>query len=163
MGPLHLNALLSLKPTATIGNSVMCIHACPFPGPTDYVHDKQVAAMAFRGVDKPICLLGHTHVPMVFEAPSMDPNEHFTAPELVAYLPQDDIPIKLEPQRRYICNPGSIGQPRDCDPRASIAVLDLDKETFTIHRVEYDIPAAQAATQEAGLPTILADRLAIGA
>ncbi len=163
MGPLHLNALLSLKPSATIGNSVMCIHACPFPGPTDYVHDKQVAAMAFRGVDKPICLLGHTHVPMVFEAPSMDPNEQFTAPELVAYLPQDDIPIKLKPKRRYICNPGSIGQPRDCDPRASFAVLDLDEETFTIHREEYDIPAAQAATQEAGLPTILADRLAIGA
>jgi predicted phosphodiesterase len=163
LGPLHLNALLSLKPSAGIGDLVMCTHASPFPGPTDYVHDKQVAALAFRGVDRPICLVGHTHVPMVFETPSLDPNDPLTAPELVAYLPQDQVEIKLERDHRYICNPGAVGQPRDCDPRASYAVLDTDAMTFTVHRVEYDIAGAQAATQEVGLPPVLADRLAIGA
>ncbi|UCD75691.1 MAG: metallophosphoesterase family protein [Phycisphaerales bacterium] len=163
LGPLHLNALLSLKPTAMIGNTVMCIHACPFPGPTDYVHDKQVAAWAFRGVDRPICLLGHTHTPMVFEAPTPNPDDILTAPELIAYLPQDGVEVKLEPDRRYICNPGAVGQPRDCDPRAAFAVLDTEAMTFTVHRQEYDIAGVQAATQEAGLPTVLADRLAIGA
>ena len=59
--------------------------------------------------------------------------------------------------------PGSVGQPRDADPRASFAVIDLEARTFTVHRVEYDIDAAQLATEQAGLPTVLGDRLAIGA
>jgi diadenosine tetraphosphatase ApaH/serine/threonine PP2A family protein phosphatase len=141
----------------------MCVHASPYPGPTDYVHDKQVAALAFRGVDRHLCLLGHTHVPMVFEAPDENPDSELTAPNINAYIPSDGSEIRLEPGRRYICNPGSIGQPRDCDPRAAFAVLDTEACTFTVFREEYDIAAAQAATQAAGLPTILADRLAIGA
>jgi diadenosine tetraphosphatase ApaH/serine/threonine PP2A family protein phosphatase len=90
-------------------------------------------------------------------------NAELTAPDLTAYLPSHEVDIQLEPGRRYICNPGSIGQPRDCDPRAAFAVLDMNERTFTVHRTEYDVAAAQAATQQAGLPTILADRLAIGA
>jgi predicted phosphodiesterase len=172
LGPLHLNALVKLKPTLRIGKmpggrdvnvEILCVHDCPYPGPTDYVHDKQVAALAFRGVDAPICLLGHTHVPMVFETESEDPAAELTARDVTAYIPGDAIEIELRPGHRYICNPGSIGQPRDCDPRASFAILDVDARTFTVHRVEYDIAAAQAETQRAGLPTILADRLAIGA
>ena len=72
-------------------------------------------------------------------------------------------PIPIDPDRRYICNPGSVGQPRDADPRASFALLDLEASTFTVHREDYDIASAQAATLQAGLPTVLADRLAIGA
>ncbi len=56
-----------------------------------------------------------------------------------------------------------MGQPRDTDPRAAFAVLDLDEGTFAVHRQEYDIASAQLATQRAGLPTILAERLALGA
>jgi predicted phosphodiesterase len=163
LGPLHLNALNRLPKTASVGERVMCVHDCPVPGPTDYVHDKQVAAMAFRGVERPICLLGHTHIPMVFEAPTSNVEDQYTAPELIAYIPHDGHPIKFEADRRYICNPGSVGQPRDCDPRASFAILDLKENSFTVFRQEYDVAAAQAATQRAGLPTVLADRLALGA
>jgi predicted phosphodiesterase len=167
IGPLHLNALNRLPKIANIGGTVQCVHDSPMPGPTDYVHDKQVAALAFRGVETNICLIGHTHVPMVFEAPSMNAQDQLTALEVIAYLPQDGVPIQLDVDRRYICNPGSVGQPRDCDPRASFAVLELagavEPCTFTVHRQEYDIAAAQVATQRAGLPMILADRLALGA
>jgi predicted phosphodiesterase len=165
LGPLHLNALNRLPRLAFLGpeNCVMCVHDSPVPGPTDYVHDKQVASQAFRGVETNICLLGHTHVPMVFEAPTLNHEEQLTAPELIAYLPTDASPITLEADRRYICNPGSVGQPRDCDPRAAFAILDLDDRTFTVHRVPYDVAAAQMATQRAGLPFVLAERLALGA
>jgi len=122
-----------------------------------------MAAIGFRGVDTPICLIGHTHVPMVLESIEPNPEVELTAPEVTAYIPSHEHPIVLQPGRRYICNPGSVGQPRDCDPRASFAILDLEAGTFTVHRVEYDVAAAQAATQQTGLPTILADRLAIGA
>jgi diadenosine tetraphosphatase ApaH/serine/threonine PP2A family protein phosphatase len=167
IGPLHLNALNRLPATASIGEHVMCVHASPVPGPTDYVHDKQVAAMAFRGVDRQVCLIGHTHIPMVFEAPTTNPDDQFTAPELIAYVTNDSSTIELMPDRRYICNPGSVGQPRDCDPRASFAMLELDDNdvprTFTVYRQVYDVAAAQKATQRAGLPNVLAERLALGA
>jgi predicted phosphodiesterase len=175
LGPLHLNALNRLPKVASIGDRITCVHDSPVPGPTDYVHDKQIAAMAFRGVDSNICLLGHTHVPMVFEAPTMNPDESLTALEVVAYIPREPHAIVLEPDRRYICNPGSVGQPRDCDPRASFAILELDGQgggeesagggaaTFTVYRQAYDVNAAQQATQRAGLPTVLAERLALGA
>jgi predicted phosphodiesterase len=167
LGPLHLNAISRLPAMATFNQHVMCVHASPTPGPTDYVHDKQVAALAFRGVDRHLCLIGHTHIPMVFEAPTLEANDQYTAPELIAYLPNDPLPIDLLPDRRYICNPGSVGQPRDCDPRASFGIVELNDEgravSFTVHRQMYDIAAAQKATQRAGLPSVLAERLALGA
>ena len=165
LGPLHLNALLQLPTVERIGpdDEVLCVHDSPLPLPTNYVHDQQIAAMAFGGVKSGICLLGHTHVPIVFEAPGVDAAPELTATDITAYIPAHEVSIELDPENRYICNPGSVGQPRDCDPRASFAILDLAARTFTVHRIEYDIAAAQAATQQAGLPTILADRLAIGA
>ena len=165
LGPLHLNALLQLRTTVRIDSDppIVCLHDCPVALPTNYVHDKQVAAMAFRGVDTAVCLIGHTHVPMVFEAPDLDPDTELTACDVIAYIPTHEVALELHPERRYICNPGSVGQPRDCDPRASFAVLDTSARTFTVLREDYDVAAAQAATQQAGLPTILADRLAIGA
>jgi predicted phosphodiesterase len=164
LGPLHLNALLQLPTTDRLGpdDEVLCIHDCPASLPTNYVHDQQIAAMAFAAVERGICLIGHTHVPMVFEAPAAT-EAPLTAADVTAYIPGHDVAIELDPEMRYICNPGSVGQPRDCDPRASFAVLDLEARTFTVHRVEYDVAAAQSAAQQAGLPTILADRLAIGA
>lgn len=163
LGPLHLDALNRLRTLVYVGDEIMCVHDCPVPGPTDYVHDRQIASLAFSGVDRPVCLLGHTHVPMVWEAPTASPDDPITPEDVIAHQPQDGVPIPLQAGRRYICNPGSVGQPRDADPRASFAVLDLADRTFTVHRRDYDISAVQAETLRAGLPPILADRLAVGA
>jgi predicted phosphodiesterase len=162
LGPLHLDAICRIREIEHLNESVMCIHDSPADAPTDYVHDAGIAAEAFGGFALSLCLLGHTHVPMVFEA-SADRDGALTALDVIAHVPRADVPLSIGPQCRYICNPGSVGQPRDADPRASFAVLDLDEATFTVHREEYDVDAAQVATLQAGLPTVLADRLAIGA
>lgn len=156
--------LLRLLPEVTyVEEDVMCIHNCPVPGPSDYIHDSGMAARAFRGVDVRVCLVGHTHVPAVFEAPSANVEDYFKAADIAAFPLMDGQSLQLKAGRRYICNPGSVGQPRDNDPRASFGVLNTRRWTFTIRRVEYDIDAAQDATHAAGLPPILADRLALGA
>lgn len=162
LGPMHLDALNRLKHVEVVNDIVMCVHDCPVPGPSDYVHDATMAAMAFSGMTTPICLLGHTHVPIVFEAPA-DEGGVVSPLDVITRLPADGEPISLESGNRYICNPGSVGQPRDADPRASFAVLDLNEMTFTVHREAYDIAGAQLETQRVGLPNILAERLAVGA
>lgn len=161
LGPLHLDALCRLRETAVPAESVLCIHDSPIEAPTDYVHDSGIAALAFGGFEERICLLGHTHVPMVFAAPPLD--RALAPDDIAARAPVSGMPITLDGGCRYICNPGSVGQPRDADPRASFAVLDLNEGTFTVYRCEYDIDSAQLATHQAGLPTVLADRLSIGA
>ena len=81
-------------------------------------------------------------------------------------IPTPGEPIILNPIDRYLCNPGSVGQPRDSDPRASYAVLEYtspDAESiFTLYRTEYDIQGAQSETHSVGLPSILAERLEMG-
>ncbi len=68
----------------------------------------------------------------------------------------------LRRQVKYFINVGSVGQPRDGDWRASYAVYDVEKQTVNIRRLEYDLRTAQQKIREAGLPTILAERLALG-
>ena len=163
LGPLHLNALCRLPHSAFIEKNVQCVHDNPAPGPSDYVNGPEVAAVALAHAERPICLIGHTHVPMVYSAPESALKSTMSLCHVTAIIPGDGTALKLDPSRRYICNPGSVGQPRDADPRASFALLDLAERTFTVLREEYDIDAAQMATQRAGLPFVLAERLAIGA
>jgi diadenosine tetraphosphatase ApaH/serine/threonine PP2A family protein phosphatase len=70
--------------------------------------------------------------------------------------------LPIDPECAYMINPGSIGQPRDGDPRAAYAIYDTDAEEVTYHRVVYDVATAQKKICAAGLPRILADRLAAG-
>jgi len=163
LGPLHLNALCRLPHSVYVDTLVQCVHDNPAPGPSDYVNGPAVAAVALAHSERPICLVGHTHVPMVYAAPETAFTSDVSLCDVTAIAPGDGVAVSLDPAMRYICNPGSVGQPRDADPRASFAVLDLAERTFTVHREEYDIDAAQMATQRAGLPFILAERLAIGA
>jgi diadenosine tetraphosphatase ApaH/serine/threonine PP2A family protein phosphatase len=70
--------------------------------------------------------------------------------------------LRLEPGTRYLLNPGSIGQPRDGDPRAAFAVADMDHHVVEFWRVPYDIAAVQKRMRSAGLPGPLIDRIAVG-
>lgn len=106
---------------------------------------------------RPVCFVGHTHVQSGWEwtrgglrqLPAPKPGEA-------------ECVIELASDRLYLFNPGSVGQPRDHDPRAAYAIWDLGQRTVTLHRVEYDIRAAQARILEAGLHPWLAERLALG-
>jgi diadenosine tetraphosphatase ApaH/serine/threonine PP2A family protein phosphatase len=70
--------------------------------------------------------------------------------------------ISIDPQCAYLINPGSVGQPRDGDPRAAFVLYDSEIQAVTFCRTEYDVEAAQRQIREAELPPILADRLSVG-
>ena len=97
-----------------------------------------------------ICFHGHTHVPIIYEK---------RADGVVHYEPTD---FKIELGQRLFINVGSVGQPRDGDPRASYVIYDTGSRTVRFRRLEYDVAAAQARIREAGLPERLAARLEVG-
>lgn len=110
------------------------------------------AADAFDAFPQPLCFVGHTHIPACFAA---------RAGTILRASPVTGEPFPLA-RGRYIVNPGSVGQPRDRDPRAAYLWYDPDTNTATWHRVAYDIVVTQEQIRAAGLPERLAERLARG-
>ena len=129
-------------------------HGTPFDEDA-YVFDDLDALRAMHAARRPLCLFGHTHV-QVGHYLSRDQFGLSTAGH------QRPLTIPLDEANRYLINPGSVGQPRDGDPRAGFAVVDTAAREVTIHRVEYPVAQAQARILEEGLPDVLAQRLALG-
>ena len=156
--PDLLQRLATLPGMAYIGSAVMCVHDSPIPGGARYLVDESAASDAFRGVDVPICLIGHTHLPVGFRwrgGAGSAGVETFRGASLRT--------VRLDATQRWIINPGSVGQPRDGDPRASFAIIDLAEGVVSWERVAYDIDAAQRRALASGLPARTAERLALGA
>jgi predicted phosphodiesterase len=114
-----------------------------------YVFNNLDAAASFTYQHTAVCFFGHTHVPM-------------------AFIRDDGVKqvrieqLRIEMSKKYFINTGSVGQPRDGDWRAAYCVYDLDTNAVEQRRVKYDLPAAQKKIVKAGLPRLLAERLAIG-
>jgi diadenosine tetraphosphatase ApaH/serine/threonine PP2A family protein phosphatase len=108
------------------------------------------AAANFVCQKTPLCFYGHTHCPMIFEK------------QMSGIYRIDAQDFKLPIGRKYFINVGSVGQPRDGDPRSSYVIYDTAERTVHFRRIEYDIAAAQARIRAAGLPERLAERLAVG-
>ncbi|MEA1913123.1 MAG: metallophosphoesterase family protein [candidate division WOR-3 bacterium] len=104
----------------------------------------------FQIMEKDILFIGHSHTPLVFEN-KVGKVKTITKEEM-----------NLQPEGKYIINPGSVGQPRDGDPRASFVIFDSKKNHLQRIRLEYDILEAQRKIREANLPEILAERLSYG-
>lgn len=121
----------------------------------EYVFEPVDAIEAIRAQSRPLCFFGHTHVQIAYWL-SLD------AFDVIVPGTEPVTEIELAPDRRYLVNPGSIGQPRDGDARAGYAVYDTDTRRVTLHRIEYDIEGAQKKIRDAGLPEGLARRLAVG-
>ncbi len=115
-----------------------------------YVFDHFQAESNFICQKTPLCFHGHTHVPMIYEK---------QVAGVYRIDPQD---FKLPIGRKYFINVGSVGQPRDRDPRASYVIYDFLARTVKFRRLEYDVEAAQERIKMAGLPLRLAERLALG-
>ena len=98
---------------------------------------------------------GHTHIPSRFVL-------HDKGTIEVAVVQGESEVLKLEEGKRYLLNPGSIGQPRDRDPRAAYMTYDSDTHTVRWQRLDYAIGKAQERIERSGLPKVLADRLALG-
>jgi predicted phosphodiesterase len=128
-------------------------HASPRHPIWEYILDKGTAAANFHYFDTPYCLVGHTHAAVCFE--QMGPNT------LEIRLPVYGDILALE-SNRLILNPGSVGQPRDSDPRAAYALLDRDKMTWEFRRVTYPIHETQERMRRHGLPHRLVARLEHG-
>ena len=115
-----------------------------------YVFDNLQAEANFLLQKTPVCFHGHTHCPMIYEK-SMN--------GVFRIDPQD---FTLPIGRKYFINVGSVGQPRDGDPRATYVVFDPKAHQIRYRRLDYDIGAAQERIRLAGLPERLAERLAVG-
>ena len=129
------------------------VHGSPRDPIWEYLLSTSDAKQNLTYFNTQFCLIGHSHVPLIFEC-----NE--TGSCILSELPPDAV-VRLA-QNRLIINPGGVGQPRDGDPRASYAIYDSDARSFTHYRVPYDINSTQARMIEQRLPVRLVARLSYG-
>jgi diadenosine tetraphosphatase ApaH/serine/threonine PP2A family protein phosphatase len=124
-----------------------------------YIFSAYDAHLAFDALGHRVVFFGHTHVPSLFEvAPGETPSSFG-----VRLLAGRRVVVDLDPASRYLINPGSVGQPRDRDPRASYALFDDEQNRVYIYRVNYKVSMARRRILQAGLPPVLGDRLLYGA
>lgn len=150
LSPSERSYLASLPLVEKIGDIILVHSSLDFPEKWYYIFSAQEARPSFDRLTAQVCFYGHSHIPGIFRKRenriSRVVEEHIT----------------LEGNTHYLVNVGSVGQPRDGDPRASFCLLDLEARTVEIIRVEYPVEKAQEKILRAGLPPILAARLAVG-
>lgn len=145
-------AYLGGLPLKTELEDFTVVHGSPRDPIWEYVVTSAAAMASFLHFDTSRCLVGHSHIPFICRAQE----------DRAVFLDFPlDTPVSLGTDR-LIINPGSVGQPRDGDPRASYAIYDSDEGAVYHYRAEYDIPKTQEKMSERGLPQYLADRLTYG-
>jgi diadenosine tetraphosphatase ApaH/serine/threonine PP2A family protein phosphatase len=146
-------AALPMGPTDVDELVVIC-HGAPFDEDT-YIFDELDAIRALTSAERRVCLFGHTHYAIAFR---------LTSGGLSVVGPESNgqADIALEDGGRYLVNPGSVGQPRDGDPRAGYAIVDTGRRHLEMYRVEYPIEITQEKMIQAGLPDVLVRRLSSG-
>jgi predicted phosphodiesterase len=178
MSPDSLAFVGSLPSSFAISETVLGVHDSPVPtedGMT-YLRTKQDAAEAFGWFGERFCLVGHTHVPSCFTTGVKSARDSIGVTDVAEHdlhvhghsvqghsIQGHSIVIELPKAGRSIINPGSVGQPRDRDPRASYAVLDIGRNLLELQRVEYDVAEVLRRSLAVGLPPIVGERLAMGA
>ncbi|GAB4567968.1 MAG: metallophosphoesterase family protein [Anaerolineae bacterium] len=155
----HRAWLSQLPETPIVRHGYTLTHGSPRHPIWEYILTPSVAHSNFAHFDTDYCLVGHTHVPVIYLKPK---NPEGSSSRCVALSPTYEHPIALAGEHRLILNPGSVGQPRDSDPRAAFAVLDVDHAIWYYRRVAYPIELTQARMREAGLPERLIARLSYG-
>ncbi len=143
--------LLSTLNLTCYSDGIMVVHSSPCqPEMFTYLTNTDKATEAFSALEQPVCFVGHTHVPQVFTKHN----------DRVICTRTSEFEVRQDSQ--YIVNVGSVGQPRDGEPMASYAIYDVDAQMIELKRVQYDIRTAQEKIINAGLPELLAQRLARG-
>jgi diadenosine tetraphosphatase ApaH/serine/threonine PP2A family protein phosphatase len=148
-----VHAFLNVLEPRTERHGFTLAHGSPRDPIWEYLESERQAPENFEAFAGSLCLVGHTHVPRVFQ---LGPEGQARVAE-----PQHGDVLDLM-AGRVIVNPGGVGQPRDGDPRAAYGLLDTAARTFTFHRVAYPVEETQRKMREAGLPEPLAARLALG-
>jgi predicted phosphodiesterase len=139
--------------TQTVEGQIALYHASPRDPVWEYVLSTLLAELCLDAQARRVCLIGHSHVALSFER-----HEGATA----TGEPRREGTRLHVAEGEWLLNPGSVGQPRDGDPRAAWLLLDLDAMDATFHRADYDIAGAAGAIRAARLPDSLAERLEYG-
>jgi len=154
LSPGDISFLEGLPDSEMFEDRILLVHGSP-RNRDEYILSNEFAIAnysyfraEFAGIY--LCFFGHTHVPMI------------VGDGKVIRLIDDGYTLKLKHMMPYLINPGSVGQPRDGDPEAAYAVLDLGERTVTFHRVAYDVEDTHRRVLEAGLQRHLGDRLRVG-
>jgi predicted phosphodiesterase len=133
-------------------DSFHLVHSSPHePGQWHYILRPEDAAKAFSRMKGQVCFFGHSHLPMIFAETEGGPPRVQVGH---SFLPDHE--------GRYLVNVGSVGQPRDNDPRAAYVTFDDGEWEVTFHRIAYDVGTTQRKMAEAKLPQMLIDRLSVG-
>jgi diadenosine tetraphosphatase ApaH/serine/threonine PP2A family protein phosphatase len=140
-----------------VDDLVEICHGSPFDEDA-YVFDELDAVRALKVSTRPLCLFGHTHCPITFELSG----SVIDAVGAARSSASGETRVDLEPASKYLINPGSVGQPRDGDPRAGYAIVDVERRSVELYRLTYPVAEAQAKVIRAGLPEVLAHRLGLG-
>ena len=149
--PQSLAILEPLEPTGT-ARGVALYHGSARDPIWEYVLSDEAAYATLELAGAPLVLVGHSHVALQIVS---------SGGELDGGLAAAGLELELGGLRALL-NPGSVGQPRDGDPRAAWLLLDLEAQRAEFRRVEYDVAATQREMREAGLPSFLATRLELG-
>jgi diadenosine tetraphosphatase ApaH/serine/threonine PP2A family protein phosphatase len=151
--PLKHAEYLAELPLTTVVDDLTLAHGTVHrPELFGYIETVFEAQLSFHAMCTRVAFLGHSHVPIAFlESEGSDS---------VTYTQSSE--FELRHVSKAIVNVGSVGQPRDDDPRACYCIYDSDAQTIELHRVDYDIDRAQDRIRKAGLPDVLAARLALG-
>ena len=152
LNSLNMAFLGKLSEKITVDHITLA-HGSPRHPVWEYLLDTRTATQNFAHFDTAYCFVGHTHLPVLYYLP----DEGVSARLIV---PDEATQLTLAP--RAIINPGSVGQPRDRDPRSAYAVVDLEQYTWECHRVPYDINAVQERMRQAKLPERHILRLSAG-
>ena len=153
--PGNRAAIEVLPPTLEVDERFLLAHGSPREPVWEYLLSLPQAEENFQLFEHQVCLIGHSHVPLIFRK---HPDGTIEGPALASA----DLLLELAPGYRYFLNPGSVGQPRNQDPRAHYALLDTDDGIVQFKRVEYDIAQTQRQMREAKLPPALIRRLEYG-
>jgi diadenosine tetraphosphatase ApaH/serine/threonine PP2A family protein phosphatase len=143
---------LADQPETRVEGDFTLAHGSPRDPLWEYLFSVPAARINLAAFETPYCLVGHTHHQLVFRDDDG---------RVEALIPEDGTKLSLD-ARRSILNPGSVGQPRDGDPRACAMTLDTEAAEAVWLRYDYDIAATQAAIRATSLPGRLADRLELG-
>jgi diadenosine tetraphosphatase ApaH/serine/threonine PP2A family protein phosphatase len=146
-------AFLEALPETLVIDPVTLVHGSPRQPVWEYLLDTRTATQNFEYFYTPYCFVGHTHLPVLYYLP-----DEALAARLI--VPEHATQLTLAP--RAILNPGSVGQPRDRDPRAAYAILDLEQNTWECQRVPYDTSDVQARMRKVNLPERHIVRLSAG-
>lgn len=136
-----------------VDNAFAIAHGSPLDEDA-YIFSDLDALRVFRNTDFEICFIGHSHFPVVFSWDGFEVD--------MQVAPAPEFKLRLDPNKRYLINPGSVGQPRDGDPDACYALLDTDTSEWTFKRARYPFEETQARMRQFKLPERLIERLAIG-